>query len=227
MKSRSLPVLLAASLLFGAGCSKPVPAPTPAKQQPSSNPSVILFPPSGAPELSVNQELQKILENFRDLKSFRTKYSMATPQGQVAGQFDFIKPDRFKGQMTLGTAGTTDIVIIGESIYIRANNGNWVNYSKAPSAKTISDALKKGMGGSSNLEALGVNDNAIVKKTRDEERKCDLFKATVKNAEGAVVSLELCADNKLPKYVQISTPQGPVNIEYYDYNSLFLIEKPI
>ncbi len=228
MATYSTRLVLACSLLMlmGFGCSKPAsPTAQQAKNtQPSKNPQVILFPPAGTPTLSVNDEFRQIFLNFRDLKSFRTSFSMTTDQGSVTGTFRFLRPDRFQG--TLHTKdGDSDLIVVGSSFYLRPKGAPWLNYTNTPAAKGLTTQLRQAMDqGSSNF---GITDDTIVTKTHDEIRDCDEYKTQAKTAHGAVVSLDVCAVNKLPAYVTIQGPQGPSVIQYDQYNQLFTIEKPI
>ncbi len=226
---RSFALSLLSLSLLGLGCSaKPEAKPVAPKPQPKSsqNPSVLLFPAEAKPNPTVNEELQEILTNFRNANSLRTTFDMTTSQGQVKGNFQFIRPNRFKGTME-AQGSNLDIVVVDDSLYLKAGNSPWGNLSNQPSSKGLTDTLRKALSGNSTFDAAGANSQALVTKNHDDARSCDAYKTTAKTAEGAIVSIEICAENKLPKYVSMTTDQGPVRISYTDYNKLFLIEKPL
>lgn len=217
--------------LLGVGCSPkilPTQNPAPAKPQPkpSANPSVLMFPPEAKPNPTVNEELQSILKNFREATSLRTEFDMTTSQGQVKGNFSFIRPNRFKGTMT-SSGGNLNIVVVDDNLYLQVGAGKWSNLSNQPSSRTLTDTLKRALSGNSTFDAASASTETLVTKTRDDARACDSYKTTAKTAEGAIVSIEICAEKGLPRYVDMTTDQGPVHISYTDYNTLFLIEKPV
>lgn len=216
--------------LFGLGCqpqtTPPTQAPTAKPQaKPSANPSVLMFPPEAKPNPTVNDELQQILKNFREATSLRTEFDMTTSQGQVKGRFSFIRPNRFKGTMT-ASGGNLNIVVVDDSLYLQVGTAKWSNVSNQPSSRVLTDTLKRALSGNSTFDAAGANTEALVTKSHDDARSCDAYRTTAKTAEGAIVSIEICADKGLPRYVDMTTDQGPVHISYTDYNTLFLIEKP-
>lgn len=226
---KQLALCLVTSSLFGLGCApktevKPVEQKMPPKS--SQNPSVLLFPAEAKPNPTVNEELQTILSNFRQANSLRTKFDMTTAQGQVQGNFQFIRPNRFKGVMQ-AQGSSLEIVVVDDSLFLKAGDKPWANLSGQPSSKTLTDTLRKALSGNSTFDAASANSHALVTKSHDEARACDAYKTTAKTADGSVVSIEICAANMLPKFVSMTTDQGPVRISYTDYNTLFLIEKPL
>lgn len=216
--------------LLGLGCTKQAPqnqASQPKPQpKPSNNPSVLLFPPEAKPNPTVNDELKEILKNFRLANSLRTEFDMTTSQGEVKGKFVFVRPNRFQGTM-LAQGGNLNLIVVDDSLFLQVGEGKWSNLSNQPSSRALTDTLKKALSGNSTFDAASANEEALVTKSRDDGRSCDLYKTNAKTADGHIVQLEICAENTLPKFVNMTTDQGPVRISYTDYNKLFLIEKPV
>lgn len=215
--------------LTGAGCSKkkPEPAPAPQPKPASANPAVVAFGTTQTGDAAINAELDAILKNFRQVKSFRMRFSYSTPQGLLTSTLEYLRPNRFRGLMQVASQPSTEVIVVDQSLYMRPTGGKWVNLSGTESAKAVGASLQNALSGSASLDKIGVDPNAIVKKTRDDGRKCDLYKSSVKSQDGTPGELEICADNQLPKFVTMTTQQGPFTFEYYDYNTLFLIEKPM
>lgn len=227
--------LLASVSFFGIGCEKKRAA-SPSSQAartaqavvtPASNQGVLTFPPARPPSASVNVELYGILNAFRALKSFRTRFAISTPQGPLKANLEFVKPHRFHGVIETGTAGTVELIAVDASLYMRAQNATWIDVSRAPSSQALQAALKDVFGGGSGLDAVLIDDASVVKKSRDARRKCDLYTTTARNAASNAAKLELCAVNGLPKHVTIKGDKTPLEFEYYDYNTIFVIERPI
>lgn len=230
MRAFTATAILTVSLL-GAGCSKKTeskqPSPQAQKQPTSSqNPPVIVFPNSASPNATVNDELNAIIQKFRELKSFRIKFTLPSAQGDVSSSLSFLRPNRFSGTMQLGTQPPTDIIVVDDSLYMRTQGSKWLDLSGTQTASVLSNALRSALNGDTSLDKVGIDAGVSVKKSRDESRSCDLYKAVVRSSDGSPASLEICAISGLPKYVTITTQKGPFSFEYYDYNVLFLIERP-
>ncbi len=217
---------------IGAGCAnpfaakKPVSPPVPVQAQPSNNPSVIMFPPASAPVPSVNDELRAAFQNFHELKSFRSKFKMTSPDGPISGTLTFIRPDRFSGSMQIKET-KSDLIVVGTSLYVRPEGAAWLDYSKTPASKTMSEQLRKSMDSGNTVENFGITDDTIIQKSHDDVNGCDEYKTVAKLANGQAVSLDVCVANRLPKYVHVEGSQGPSTMEYDKYNALMTIEKPL
>ncbi|MCC7357211.1 hypothetical protein IT408_01765 [Candidatus Uhrbacteria bacterium] len=216
--------------VFGFGCSSKKPEVKTASQpkQPiksSNNPSVLLFPAETNPDAAITKEYQEILANFQKMNSFTTSFDMSTSQGQSKGVFQFIRPNRLSGNMQTD-GGTFNIIIVDNALFLKTENGKWEDFSNQPQTKNLIDMLQKVLSGNTAFDANNLNPDALVLKSHDDLRSCDLYKTTVKTPQGKLASIELCAENKLPKHVSMVTDLGPVRIDYSDYNKLFLIEKP-
>ncbi len=227
MTRRSLGMLLLLLPLMGVGCfNKRAPTTPPPSKPLARTPSVVAFESSQTGDASINAELDTILKNFRGVKSFRMKLTYATPQGEFASTLEFLRPRRFRGVMQIANQTATEIIIVDDSLYIRPSGGTWTDLSGTEAAKAIGASLRNSLSGDTGLDALGVDPSAVVKKMRDDTRACDLYRAAVRSQDGKPASLEICAIDRLPKYVTITTEQGPLTFEYFDYGKLFLIERP-
>lgn len=128
--------------------------------------------------------------------------------------------------MSLGDV-QTEIVVIDTNVYMKTNGTKWMDLSGSDMGKPVSDTLKNAMGGDNSLDKLIVDPNTVVKKEQDTARNCMQYSAVVTSPKGSPASLNICAVDNLPKYVDVTTDTGKITFEYYDFNSLFLIEKPM
>ncbi|MEK7116293.1 MAG: hypothetical protein AAB879_02780 [Patescibacteria group bacterium] len=214
--------------LTGVGClKKRVPTIPPPSQPLTNTPAVVSFQPSKTSDTSTNAELDAILKNFRSVKSFRMKLAYATPQGDFTSTLEFLRPHRFRGLMQIANQAATEIIVVDDSLYMRSSGGKWTDLSGTEAAKVVGSSLKNSLSGDSSVEKIGVDPDAVVKKTRDDARRCDLYKARVRSTDGSPADLEICAADGLPHFVTLTTQHGPFTFEYYKYNELFLIEKPV
>lgn len=213
--------------LLGAGCAKGAKTPATPEQngQNPGNPNVLMFPPSEEPSPTINEELRTVLRNFQEAKSFHAQLAMNTPNGAATGEFDYLKPSRVKGTFNVPNTPPSEFVIVDDALFIKAN-GAWVDLSKTPSAKAMGDLLRRGISQPGALQDMGVSDQAVVKKERDNARGCDNYRTVVKAADGSAASLEVCAADGKPKFLGMQMPIGTVNVQYSKYGASFLIEKP-
>lgn len=225
--------ILGASLVLvavtGAGClgssqTRP-PLRTAAQQQP-----YVPVPPPPDPEQttppSPRDELRAILQAFRDLKSFRSKITIPSKQGDITGTLDFQKPDRLHAILQAGTGDPTEIIVVDTSLYMRNAKVSWVNFSKSATAKKLGESIRSTMSGDSSLDKLAITDAAEITKTQDADNGCDLYSSTLQNASGKDIPVTVCAVNGLPKILTMDSSDGQIRLEYYDYNAVFLIERP-
>ncbi len=241
-KTSSLFVIgaIATLSIFGAGCGKSsTPAtPTPTKQaptatktptpvtKPSSNPAVITFGTDNVANTTVNNELTQILKNFAQTKSFRTSFSLPSSQGNVSTTMEFLRPNRFRGMMNIGSLNT-EIIVVDANVYMRTTGSAWTDLSNTDTAKPVTDTLKNAMGGTNSIDKLIVDPNTVVKKEQDTARNCMQYNAVVRTPQGTPATLNICAVDNLPKYVDVTSDSGRLTFQYYDYDALFLIEKPM
>jgi|GEM_PF-2374579 len=178
-------------------------------------------------EADYRTELRQAIAAFQKVKSFRAKVVVGPSSSEINALLEYAKPDRFRGTIQSKDAGTAEIITVGNSLYMRVNGQAWVNLSKTASAKTISDTLKNALNGDSNLANIGIDDTLAVSKTHDDVNQCDSYQTTVKTASSTTNDITLCIADGLPSSMDLETAQGPIHLQYYDYNAVFLITKPI
>jgi hypothetical protein len=178
-------------------------------------------------EATYRTELRKAIQNFQNAKSFRASVTAGQADSEIDATLEFSKPDRFRGTIQSKGADTAEIVAVGDSLYMRVNDQQWVNLTKTASAKTIGETLKNALNGDSNLTNLGVDDTLPITKSHDDTNQCDIYQTTVKSSSGTTNTVSICVADGLPKTLDLETAQGPIHLRYYDYNTVFIIVKPI
>lgn len=225
---RALVAALAVIAMTGAGCWNPSPA-RPPLQKVAQQP-YIPVPPPPDPERTEpptpREELGAILQAFRDLKSFRSKITIPSKQGDITGTLDFQKPDRLHAILQAGTGDPTEIIVVDTSLYMRNAKVSWVNFSKSATAKKLGESIRSAMSGDSSLDKLAITASSTITKSTDADNGCDLYASTLQAADGKEIPVSVCAVNGLPKYLTMDSDTGQMRLEYYDYNAVFLIERP-
>lgn len=223
---RNVCLTTACLVILAGGCRKTPPTPSPAQPSAKGSPAAPAQPPKAAED--PRAELRTAIQKFQTVKSFRTKVLLTTAQGKLNAILEFQKPNRFRGTIDIEKTGTAEIVAVDSSLYMRVNGQNWLNLSKTPSAQSIGDTLRGALSGDANLDILGSGDTTPVTKSRDSANNCDLYTTTAKTVDEKVsYPASVCVRDGLPKFLDLQTPQGPIHLEYYDYNELFLIVKPM
>jgi hypothetical protein len=226
----SLVLAMTAAAICGAGCKSPFKQSTqePAEYSKTTSTSAVnVQPAKAAPtEQEVRADLRAALQNFHEAKSFRANVTLKTSEGTFKARMDMQKPNRVRGQYDLRPGTRVDMIAVDSSLFMRFNDDPWANISKIPSAQTLSNAMKDSLTGNSSLDNLGVDDALPVKRTVDRSRKCDLYSTTLTDKEGKAYEVEICVADGLPKFLELKSPTNPLKVEYSDYNTVFLIEKP-
>ncbi len=219
--SSALGIFLVTLALFGLGCKKGTPNST------ISTPKHIVPFVQPSPVLEPHEAVREAVKNFQQVKSFRANVSITTDQGTLAAKLEFMKPNRFRGNVDLGKNGKAELIVVDDSLYMKVNDQKWMALSNKKGSKTIGETMKNALNGDANLQNLGLDPKVDIVKSRDDKNSCDRYTTKLKTADGNTSDVQLCIAAGLPTQLDITTPQGPVHIEYYDYNTVFLIEKPI
>ncbi len=221
-------ILITGSLLIvGAGCkraSAPVATPT-STGEVTQTPEVVVKPPPT--EAERRAELRQAIDAFKRMKSFRADVTVSPAQGNVKALLEYTKPNRFRGTIQIEKAGEAEMIAVGDALYMRVNGGSWANLSNTPSAKVIGETLRNALNGDSNLENVAVDESLPITVRADAARGCDLYATQVRTSDNALNDVQVCVADGLPRYLDLQTAQGPIALRYFDYNTLFLIEKPI
>lgn len=178
-------------------------------------------------EEELRQELRDVLQNFKQSKSFRATVTSGTPGGQIVAKLQIAKPGRFQGMIDTGKGTPFEVIVIDTSMYMRLVGSGWINLSKTSSAKTIAEALREILNVQGNLDVFGVDEAVSITRYPLPAKNCDMYETKLKNAEGVSQESEICVRDGRPASLEIKTAEGPVRIDYYDYNAVFLIERPV
>lgn len=224
---------LSICVLFGFGCKKDA-----ASQNPTTTPreAQVYLPPEAPAESEQDRnlrELREAIQNFENAKTFRAKMSLTSSDGNVSGQIDVMLPDRFHGTMQSpganGKTETSELIGVGDMLYVKAQNSLWAYVKDPVKAKAYAKAFRSSIGNQFSHFFDGQQAALEVKKTHDGSLGCDRYSTTVASATSTSdkAEIQICVSNALPKRITIKAQDGSANIDYFDYNKLFVIERPI
>lgn len=224
-------VLLVGCLaLFGWGCAKK----NPAASDPSTQNQVEAYlPPPASPESEeqiARRELEEIIQRFRDARTFRATLSVQTGTETVSGQIDVMKPDRFRGTLSVpkdGKTETSEVVGVSDTIYIRLAEDVWTYVKNKKQAAALTQAFRSAIDGNASVLSTAIPEAARITKTRDASLGCDRYSTELTDESGDIFTLHVCAAGGFPKRIDILLPEGSATVNYFDFNALFVIERPI
>lgn len=226
MRNIRLLFIVGALSCAGFGCSKPpVAAPTQAPQSTSQAP--VPFP-TFVPEekaLTTKEELSQILKNYNATKSFRASIHTKTPDGEYVGAMEFAKPDRFHALIRTGPKNDTELIIVGNNLYMKEQDKAWKDLSSSRGSRTLGEAMRSALT-ENTLDQLVLSDAVTVEKSDDSVRSCALYTTQITNQSGTR-QIQICAAEGLPKFLEVTLKDGSNTIEYFDFNEVFSIYKPL
>ncbi len=228
MQSFKKPFILALAMLMtvGAGCLKSNPqpnAPVNADKPVASD----VRPQTQAEPIDPKVQFSMAQKNFHDAKSFKAKFTLPTTQGVVKGNLLYVKPDRFQGTMQIAGGDATDMVVVADNLYMRVGSQPWLDVSGSKVSKQTITDMRTAVGSNKVLDQGQLENLVIIANTWDQLKSCDLFTLRLKDSKPELPNISICVKNDFPFYLEIETPQGIMHVDYYDFNSVFLIERPM
>lgn len=223
---RNAIVLAALGLaLVGAGCFGRGQEAAPA--QPVANPPAVTAAKKPEKPKDPKAELMAILASFHESKSYRAKFRLPTKDGIVKGTLDHQKPDRFQGTTQLNNSDISQLVIVGTSLYMKIADSPWTDLSDTKAGRQITANMKNAAQGNTAFSQEHVEKLEVLERYNDELNGCILFVARSSEAKPEAPPIKICAIGGFPKYFELETDMGIYHVDFYDFNSVFLIERPM
>lgn len=217
-----LALAIIGAVFLGAGCWDKGNAPAAAK--PETKPTTAAKP---TPPKDPDTELKEILAAFHESKSYKTKFRLPTKDGIVKGTLDHTKPNRYQGMTQLGSENTAEIVIVGKELYMKIGDLTWEDMSDTKAGKAIIENMTNAAQGNSAFNQEQTDKLKVLTRQTDELNGCKLFIARSTDAKPESPPVKICAKNGLPQYFEIDTNLGVYHVDFYDFNSIFIIERPM
>jgi len=176
-------------------------------------------------EDDLRAELKQALKNFQEAKSFKANVDLTVADNEMKANLFVAKPNRFKGVITTKDV-SMEIILVENDMYLKMDEGDWARLAPSADNKKTIDKVKKTINGDDSLENMGVDDSRPITKYRRSDKNCDVYQTELKSASGDFQAVKICVDKELPKLLETRTDDGTLSMEYYDINSVFLIERP-
>ncbi|MBU1348500.1 hypothetical protein KJ781_00310 [Patescibacteria group bacterium] len=223
----ALPIILIPLIGFGIWRFTHGPASPGAPSGQEAFESDAYLPPDPEPESEEVRNLRELLEaitTFQEATTFRAKLSIDADGGRTTGQIDVMKPERFHGTVEISSEDQNGEVIgVGTDLYVKQEDGTWLKVQSPTLSASLTSAFRSAV--ETNIQS-SLPDSTVVSKTRNYGRSCDEYRTTVTDKDGNTADLAVCVKDGLPMFIDARADSGSVNVEYFDYNKLFVIERP-
>jgi hypothetical protein len=221
-------MLIAATSLLGAGCRKNSTADKTKPAENSANLAYLHTATDTESETDKNlRELNAAIMAFQEVKSFRAKLAIDNNKEKISAQIDVLKPDRFHGVIKIsGEDQAGEVIGINNALYVKLADKIWMQVQSPAVAAAMSKAFQSAVDGDRAAVKQELPKGATVTHGRDLLRACEKYQTTITNEPESAIELSVCVADGLPKFISASTDQGSVEVEYFDYNELFTIERP-
>lgn len=212
-------------VLFAAGCAKKN---TPnSTVTPGQNGSAATAKPSKVPtQAELRAELGQALQNFQNAKYYKADMKMTSKDNELNAALSVAKPNRFKGVIK-NKETSMEIILVEKDMYLKVNNGNWAKLAPNSANKKTIENVKKSINGEGSLESMGIDDAKPITKYYRSDKACDVYETELKQPAGTYQAVKICIAKELPKIFEVKNQEGNLTINYYDINSVFLIERPM
>lgn len=169
------------------------------------------------------RELQTVLANFQNAKSFRAHVTVQSDTWQTSGDVEIAKPNRFHGTMTVD-GQTVDVIGVEDVLYVKSPENVWVPVKSEQLTAQLRDAFSAALDGADGSELLPAGTS--VTRVQNKNGGCDAYRAAFTDTDGNDVIMDVCEENGYPARIDISRADGTVRSDYKDFNALIVIERP-
>lgn len=179
------------------------------------------------PEALKRSALTQAIERFRSAKSFRVNIKQPLSEGTLQGQLEYVRPLRLHALLTYQANQKWDLIIIGETVYVRTGEDTWemsdVAFAKDFGRQFFASMLLS----EGTLASFGVADDTAIETQDDRAKRCTLYKTRYLDQDKKPFDIQFCVNASQDiVYIKTQTEQGLVESEYRDFNAMFLIERP-
>ena len=172
------------------------------------------------------QSLDTAIRNFRQATAFRANVTKNASTGAITGKIEYMRPLRLHAQITASNQ-QMDMIAIGQTVYLKKDNVVW-GMVPDPSAKLFAaDFFASVLKSEPTLASFDVPADAPMKIDNDAVKKCTRY-STKYTSDKDLLDISFCvnSDNQIV-YIKMKTPDGDLSTDYYDFNTLLIIERPM
>ncbi|MFZ6015118.1 MAG: hypothetical protein ACOYUZ_02055 [Patescibacteria group bacterium] len=184
-------------------------------------------------EIDINSDeykkslLMKAINNLFDAKSFKAEIQQETSGGIITSKVDYVSPLRLRAVVSMGKESPIELIAVGETIYVKSGNEDWKMTNDASLKNFARTFFASMIIESAGLGSLGIADDALMDFSYDNGRECTEVSTKYSN-EGNLMDISICVtDEAFIKTIVKHDSEGETKTEYYEYNTLMTIERPM
>ncbi|MCR4278409.1 MAG: hypothetical protein NUV81_00705 [bacterium] len=171
------------------------------------------------------RELQTILKNFQNAKSFRSHVSIKLPDQTTEGDIEVSKPARFHGSMDV-SGQTLDVIGVEDILYVKNPDGIWIPVKSEQLATQLQQAFSIVSNGSTDEVNILPAGTTVSKQKSRSDVSCITYHAEYTDSDGNDTTMDICATDGFPVRIDLVRADGTIQSDYKDFNTVIVIERP-
>lgn len=170
------------------------------------------------PELPI---LRQALQNLVSATSFRATLTLPPADGQdtpMKGELAFSRGDGFRGTISITPSMKSEVLVVGDDVFLRANTSTWQSIGKTPDGKKLRLFFQVAFPDRARSNQILVSDSAHILETKDDPSGCRAYTYTEVLPTGDLSKTVLCIKDALPSYIINEYSEGATEVRYRDIN---------
>ena len=172
-----------------------------------------------APEVFI---LRQALSNLASADFFRAKLLLPPVEGgttPVTGELLFDRRRGFRGTIDISPQIKSDVFVLNEQVYFRANTSSWQNITEQPEGARLRAFFAIAFPNEKGTKTTRVSDKArILDISEDQAQACRRYTYSEIVPNGDVVKTILCVKDGLPAYIINEYAEGNTEVHYSEVN---------
>jgi len=172
-----------------------------------------------APEVFI---LRQALSSLASADSFRAKLILPPVEGgttPITGELLFDRNRGFRGTIDVNPQLKSDVFVINEEVYFRANTSTWQNITNQPEGARLRAFFSIAFPSEKGAKTTRVSDKArILDISEDQAQNCRRYTYSEIVPNGDLVKTNLCIKDGLPTYITNEYAEGNTEVHYSDVN---------
>lgn len=198
--------------------------PTPVAPVQDTKPFYDIVTPT-PPEVTI---LRQAMRNLASAKSFKATIILPPSEGQsspIQALLVFNRDRGFRGVINVTPELKSEIQVINEQVYFRANTSSWQNVSDTPDGLRLRAFFQVAFPKKEGAKQVLVSDSARIEDVRDDKSGCRQYTYTEVVPGGDIVKTVTCIKDNFPTFIINEYAEGNTEVRYSDINQPVDIDK--
>ncbi len=170
------------------------------------------------PEVSI---LRQAMRNLVSAKSFKATITLPPGEGQstpTQALLAFNRDQGFRGVIAITPELKSEIHVIDEQVYFRANTSSWQNVSDTREGLRLRAFFQVAFPNKLGTKQILVSDSARIEDIRDDKSGCRQYTYTEVVPGGDIVKTIACIKDGFPTFIINEYAEGNTEVRYSDIN---------